>query len=117
MLWRRILAATIVSALLLPALAGCLLLNLEASQTMACCKHFDCTGGHQNSSCFTAKAPRNGSLSTPRPFVSLAAPALSIDAIAVAAPSSPIGFHLIDPIKTPQHPPPELYTLHLALLI
>lgn len=109
--------SSIVTSLLLSAVAGCLLPNVAQAQTMECCAQLSCAQGYQEQACFSTTAPTGNWRTTPQPRASLVAPSFATDAAAPAAPLDATASSSIEAAEAPQHSPPELYTLHLALLI
>jgi hypothetical protein len=117
MLGRRISVLAIVAGLLLPAVVGCLAPSAAEAQTMQCCAQLTCAHGHEMPTCFSATAPTGSSQSTPERGASLVTP--SFAAGMPLAPGAPDAAALgsASVVQAPQHSPPKLYTLHLALLI
>jgi hypothetical protein len=108
---------TIVAGLILPAVLGCLMPAAAQAQTMQCCVQLTCVQGHQMQACCSTMAPTDSSQSTPQLRVSLTAPVLPTDARVSSEVQNAVAFGSAAVTSTPQHSPPELYTLHLALLI
>ena len=107
----------IVAGLMLPAVLGCLMPSAAQTQTMECCAQSACARGHQKQTCFSTTAPPGSSQSAPELRASLMAPSV---ATGVAAPSearNAAAFGSVGAEDAPQHSPPDLYTIHLALLI
>jgi hypothetical protein len=117
MLGRRISAVAIVAGLMLPAVVGCLVPNAAQAQTMQCCAQLACARGHQEQACFSTTAPTGSSQSTPELRTSLMAPAFAASVSLLPVVSDAAAFGSPGVAEAPQHSPPELYTLHLALLI
>jgi hypothetical protein len=114
---RRISVAAVVAALLLPAVAGCLMPAAAQAQTMDCCAKLNCARGHEKRTCFSTTAPTSSSQSAPESRTSLSAPLLTVTDVPHMLASSSQTFGSILRADAPQHSPPDLYTLHLALLI
>lgn len=115
MLGRRIFVATVVAGLMLPAVMGCLMPAAAQAQTMECCAQLTCARGHQKQACFSDTAPTGSSQATPELRASLAAPALAPNLAAETQEAAAYGSAAL--AGAAQHSPPELYTLHSALLI
>jgi hypothetical protein len=107
----------IVVGLMLPAVIGCLAPAATQAQTMTCCAQLSCAQGHQKQACFSTTAPTGSSQSTPELRASLIAPLLTADVSAPLQAQDAAAFGAAHAADAPQHSPPELYTLHLALLI
>jgi len=114
---RSILVVAIAGALLLPAVAGCLTPAAQDAQAMRCCAQLSCAPSHQKQTCYAATAPAGGSQSAPEIRTSLVAPSVTADIYRSAAELILAPFASTGVADAPQHSPPELYTLHLALLI
>lgn len=117
MFTRRIFVVAIAGALLLPAISDCLTLAAADAHTMQCCAQSSCAPGHQKQTCFSTTAPLQGSRTAPEARTSLTAPSLTADLHAPAENQIVAAFSAAGVAEAPQHSPPELYTLHLALLI
>jgi hypothetical protein len=108
----------IAGALLLPGIADCLTSAGAAdAQTMRCCTQVSCAPGHQKQACFATTAPADGSRTAPEGRTSLVAPSVAAYLHAPAEALIVVAFSSAGAADAPQHSPPELYTLHLALLI
>jgi hypothetical protein len=116
MLRRRISAWAIVAALVLPVLLGCLMPDAADAHTMPCCAESSCPSDHQQI-CFTSSAPSSGSPSTPELRAALAAPSPIADAVQPIAQDRAQHLAWADTNDARLHSPPDLYTVHLALLI
>lgn len=117
MLGRRIVVVAIAGALLLPAVADCLLAATVEAQTMQCCAQSSCAPGHQKQTCVSTPAPGDGARTAPEARTSLAAPSVTVDAHPSAIDLTVTNFTASSITGAPQHSPPELYTLNSALLI
>lgn len=118
MFGRGIFALAIAGALLLPAVSDCLLSAAAMdTQTMRCCAQLDCAPGHLKQTCFSTTPPADGSRTAPEGRTSLAAPSVAADLQPPAEELIVLAFSPTGVADAPQHSPPELYTLHLALLI
>ena len=84
---------------------------------MQCCTQLHCSQGHEKQSCVSTVPPSGNSQNSPEIRASLEAPAAIVAPRAIAAELSTWDFAPADAAETSQHSPPELYTLHLALLI
>jgi hypothetical protein len=117
MLTRRISVWTVVVSLLLPATVVCLLPNMAQAQTMECCGQLGCPLGHRSKICQSTTAPTGSWQALPQLHDSLDAPSWAPDAAVPSTPHSAAAFIWADAAPAPEHSPPDLYTLHLALLI
>jgi hypothetical protein len=117
MFGRNILAIAIAGALLLPRFADCLNSATADAQTMACCAQLNCAPGHQKLACFSNTPPAEGSQSAPVVRITLATPSVAADFNPPAEALIVVAFGSTGVAAAPQHSPPDLYTLHLALLI
>ena len=117
MLRRNTLVVALAAALLLPAIADCLIQAAQDAHAMHCCTHLSCAPGNLEQACYPTTAPAGGSQSAPEVRTSLVAPSVSADLDAPAEALTVVAFGSADAADAPQHSPPELYTLHLALLI
>ena len=118
MLGRNSLALAIAGALMFPAISACLTSAADA-RAMQCCTHLTCAPGHLKPACFSTTAPADSSQSGPEVRTSLAAPLVAATADFYPVPEEirTAAFSSAGAAEAPQHSPPELYTLHLALLI
>jgi hypothetical protein len=117
MFGRRILVVAIAGALLLPAFAECLTPAAQDAQAMRCCAQLSCAPSHEKQACYATTAPAGGSQSAPEIRSSLVAPSVTTDIYRPAEELVLAAFASTSAADAPQHPPPNLYTLHLALLI
>jgi hypothetical protein len=107
----------IAGALLLPAISECLASSMPQAQAEQCCDGVTCAPSDQKQACLpTTPAPSHGWLKAPE--------VRALDAPSLLASIEPPAQELLVPAWAPadltentQHPPPKLYTLHLALLI
>jgi hypothetical protein len=116
MLRIRICAVAIMAVLILPAVTGCLLSSAAQAQAMECCAQLTCTQGHQQNVCFSNAASSAGSQSAPELVVSIVGPSMAAALLPVSTRQLATST-LADAGDVRQHAPPDLYTLHLALLI
>jgi len=107
----------IVAGLMLPAVVGCLMPSAARAQTMECCAQSACARSHQKQTCFSTTAPTGNLQSNPELRVSVMAPSVSTDACVPSQARKAAAFAEAAVASVPKHSPPELYTLHLALLI
>jgi hypothetical protein len=117
MLRRRISSAAIVVGLMLPAVVGCLVTSATQAQAAECCAQVNCARGQQKQTCFSTTAPTGSSQSTPELRISLMAPAIATGMSLPPTARDAAAFSSAGIADAPQHSPPELYTLHLALLL
>jgi len=113
----RILVVAIAGALLLPAFADCLTPAAQDTQAMRCCAQLSCAPSHQKQACYSTTAAASGSQSAPETRTSLVAPSVMADVYRPAEELILAAFALTGVADAPQHSPPDLYTLNLALLI
>lgn len=114
MFWRKSFVNAIAAALILPAMIGCLI--PADAQSMACCAQTTCPR-HQGQACASTIAPADRLQTGPEPRTSLVASCNSADLPLRADVATAVTFRLPVVANTPEYSPPELYTLHSALLI
>ena len=114
---RNILAVAIAGVLLLPGVADCLISATQDAQAMRCCAQLSCVPGRQKTACFATTASSGSSQSAPEVRTALAAPSIAADFNPPAETLIVVAFGSTGVADAPQHSPPDLYTLHLALLI
>jgi hypothetical protein len=113
----RMCAVLIVLGLFMPALLDCLMQGAAGAETMACCAGMTCPTEGRTESCFTA-TPSPGDLSSlPELRTSLVAPLTGAIELLPVYTSLPTSSARADLSDVPQHAPPDLYTVHLSLLI
>jgi hypothetical protein len=117
MFGRRILGVLVVAVLLLLGISGCLISATSNAQAAQCCAQLTCTPGQQKPSCLATTAPSDGPQTVPVARTSLAAPSVTVDLNPPAAELVLTVDRSTSVADASQHSPPELYTLHLALLI
>jgi hypothetical protein len=117
MFGQRIPGVLVVAALLLLAISGCLISATSNAQAVQCCAQLTCAPGQQTEQCFASTAPGDGLQTAPEVRISLAAPSVTADLRPPAEELTVAAFGSTGVTDAPQHSPPELYTLHLALLI
>jgi hypothetical protein len=118
MFGRRILGVPIVAVLLLLlSSSDCRIWAAADVQAMRCCARMGCALGQQQRPCFTATAPADGSRTTPQARTSLVAPSVAAELQPPAEELSVVAFSPTGVADATQHSPPELYLLHLSLLI
>jgi hypothetical protein len=114
---RRIFVVLVVSALLLPAVLECLAAGTADAQNMRCCAAGMSCPRHQKQTCVSTTAPADNLQSVPPARASLAAPSLATDAHPQAKDLTAPFVHSSRVEDVAEYSPPELYTLHSALLI
>lgn len=113
---KKLFLVLAAGALLILQFADCTPGMTLNSQTMHCCGSMPCTPSNRSHDCCKTMVSQTPSM-IPASRVSINVPVI------VAVEYSPIleieSFGLIVPlaVNAEQHPPPELYTLHLSLLI
>ena len=106
----------IVAGLMLPAVVGCLMPSAAQAQAMQCCAQLTCARGHQKQTCTSTTAPTGSSQLAPELRASVPAPVFATGMFAPSEAQNATAFGSASAAEAPQHSPPELYTLHLALL-
>lgn len=114
MFWRKIFVNAIAAALILPAVIGCLI--AADAQSMPCCAQTTCPR-HQGQACASTIAPADRLQSGPEPRASLVASCVVADLYVRVDVPTAATFSSAAIANTPDYSPPELYTLHSALLI
>jgi len=107
----------IAGALVFPAFADCLTPAAQDAQAMRCCAQLFCAPNNQRQACYSTTAPAGGSQSAPEARTSLVGPSVTADVYRPAEKLILAAFALTGVADAPQHSPPDLYTLNLALLI
>jgi hypothetical protein len=118
MLRRKILAVAVAVALWLPAISECFASSMQQAQAKQCCDTVTCAPSHQKQACFpAAPAPSHGWLAGPEMRTWIAAPAVEVNWYSAADEWRIVAWNSELFAETLRHPPPDLYTLHLSLLI
>jgi hypothetical protein len=113
---RRIFVLALATVLVAPLLLACLVAAASA-QGMPCCSGSSCAPGPGNRMCFWAAAPGSSYRSVPQDHCRLQAPSLSVVCAQMPLASAAIAKTAVAAAAASEESPPELYTLHLALLI
>jgi len=103
--------------LALAVLLGCFQPSVAQAEAKDCCAQLDCARGHQKQTCFATTAPTGSFLSAPESRTLVESPLMAVGAQAPLAALPGTLAARCDATDAPQHSPPELYTLHSALLI
>jgi hypothetical protein len=114
---RRIFVVFVASALILPAVLGCIVAEAAEGQSMRCCAAEMSCPRHQKQACISTTVPSGNVQSTPPARVSLAAPSLSVNTYPPCENPSVAFFSSSRVGGAAEYSPPELYALHSALLI
>jgi hypothetical protein len=114
---RRISVLAIAGALLLPVVSECLISVTADAHTMQCCAQSTCAPGHQKQTCVSTPAPGDSARMAPEARTPLAPPSVTVDAHPSTIALVVVAFSSPSVADAPQHSPPKLYTLNVALLI
>jgi hypothetical protein len=117
MFGQKIFVVFIVSALTLPAVLGCLVAGTPEAQSMHCCAIEMSCPQHQEQTCVSTTAQADNLQPIPAARVSFTAPSLAMNPYPHVKDSSSAFFSSFRMDDAAEHSPPELYTLHSALLI
>jgi hypothetical protein len=113
---RRIFVVLVAAALMLPTVIECLASGTADAQSMRCCAETSCPR-HQKQTCVSTTAPADNVQPIPLARTELAAPSLAPEQHSFAEPLIAAASSSGGMADAPQDSPPELYTLHLSLLI
>lgn len=117
MIGKRLFLVLAAGALLLLQFADCMSAMTPEHESMQCCESMPCTPANQSHDCCKAMVSGESSNMIPTGRVSLHAPVIvTVDPL----PFTAIGRLVSSPLcaaEAPQHSPPELYSLHVSLLI
>jgi hypothetical protein len=106
-----------VAAMLLLQFADCMAAMTPDQQSMQCCGSMPCDPSNQSHDCCKSMVSSQSPSVLPAAHVSLHAPVLFVADVL----PSPLVPHFSEvtsaELATPQHSPPELYTLHSSFLI
>lgn len=118
MIVKRLLVVIAAAAILFLQVQSCMAEPTFSQQDMQCCKSMSCTAMSKTQSCCKNMVSASTSNLLPTQQYSLQTPpaiavyySQTIDLTHRATSPS------FEPIRTQQHSPPELYTLHASLLI
>ncbi len=117
MIGKRVFMVLAAGALLFLQFADCMTSLTPDQQTMQCCGSMPCTPANKSHDCCKTMVFGRTATVLPTAPASLNAPP---GAVVEHAPMLEIASFipvLTPPVKPQQHSPPELYTLHLSLLI
>ena len=117
MLLKRAMSVASLAALLLPAVVGCFIASSAQAQTMECCDQKACARGHQKQTCLSTTAPTGSSQAGPERRASVDTPLVGMGTVLPVTPENGASPAFPQAERAPQHSPPDLYTIHLALLI
>jgi hypothetical protein len=107
----------LLAALLLIDAGDCLAGSAQQDQDMDCCRSMTCAPVSLSSTCCSVKDSGQTPRVVPQVRVSLAPPVLAIVERVAASKNWQAKPSSTDSFKAPIHSPPDLYTLHLSLLI
>src|SRR5579862_7796511 len=117
MFGQRIFAVIVASAMMLPAVLGCLVTGTAEAQSMRCCAAEMSCPQHQKQTCVSTTAPADNLQPIPPARVSLTAPSLVINEYPQVKDLTSAFFSSFRMDDAAEYSPPELYTLHSAFLI
>ena len=108
----------LLAAFLLAATAlDCLAQGQIGDEAMACCRSMPCTPANQNHDCCKTMVSGRTPSVLPTARASLHAPPVAVVGQAPMLEVASLIPVLMPPVEPQQHSPPELYTLHVSLLI
>jgi len=117
MIGKRLFLMLAAGALLLLQFADCMSAMAPDQESMKCCGSMPCTPANQSHDCCKAMVSRQSPNILPTARISLNAPAITlVERLASVKVVGLDSFPLVAE-ETPQNSPPELYTLHVSLLI
>ena len=117
MIFRRAWISLVAAALVLPAVVDCFASQPTNGQRMHCCDESNCAPGHQTRTCVSSTVPTDAAQSVPEVRASVIAPFTSASSQQIANDSNSTAATLIQLANAIKGSPPNLYSLHLVLLI
>ena len=117
MIARKLFLVLAAGALLLLPFADCMSAMVRDQQSMKCCASMHCMPSNQSKDCCKKTASAQALDLLPAKYLSLHGPTIATVKYARMSEivrSTPVPLTIVN---TPQHSPPELYTLHASLLI
>src|SRR6266404_8057212 len=117
MMGKRLFVLLAVMVLFGLQFADCLSAMTHDEQTMQCCGSMPCDPSNQSDDCCKGMVSAQAPNVLPVAHVTLEAPVLVVAAILGSPRTTPHRELSHLDFAAPQHSPPELYTLHAALLI
>jgi hypothetical protein len=97
--------------------ADCASAMTQDQQSMQCCGSMPCDPSNQTHDCCKGVASSQSPSVLPVAHVTLHAPVMVVTDVLASFPAAPYAEVSRLDFETPQHSPPELYTLHSSLLI
>lgn len=114
---KRLFIVVALVALLGLQFADCMSAMTQDEQSMKCCGSMPCDPSNQSHDCCKGMVSSQSPSVLPVAHVTLDAPVMvATDVFALPQATSHAEVSRLD-FETPQHSPPELYTLHSSLLI
>jgi hypothetical protein len=114
---KRLLIFVAMVALLGLQFADCLSGMTQDQQSMQCCGSMPCDPSNQSHDCCKGMVSAQSPNVLPVAHVTLHAPVMAVTDILASPKATPYTEASRLDFEAPQHSPPELYTLHAALLI
>jgi hypothetical protein len=114
---KRLFIVVAMVALLGLQFADCMSAMTQDQQSMKCCGSMPCDPSNQSHDCCKGMVSSQSPSVLPVAHVTLHAPVMVVTDIFASAKATPyLEASRLD-FESPQHSPPELYTLHASLLI
>jgi hypothetical protein len=114
---KRLLIAVAMVALLGLQFADCMSAMTQDQQSMKCCGSMPCDPSNQSHDCCKGMVLSQSPSVLPVAHVALHAPVMVVTDIFASPKATPYPEASRLDFESPQHSPPELYTLHASLLI
>lgn len=117
MMSKKLLVLLAAAALLGLQFADCMSAMTQDQQSMKCCGSMPCDPSNQSHDCCKGMVSAQSPNVLPVAHVTLHAPVMVVTGLLPAPQVTPCPEASRLDFETPQHSPPELYTLHASLLI
>ena len=114
---RSLLIVVALVALLGLQFADCMSATTQDPQSMKCCGSMPCDPSNQSHDCCRSMVSPHSPGVVPVAHLTLHAPVMVVTDILASPQATPHGEVSRLDFASPQHSPPELYTLHSSLLI
>jgi hypothetical protein len=118
MILKRLLVVIAAAAILFLQVQSCMSDPMSNQQDMQCCKSMPCTPMNKTQGCCkNMVSPSTPNMLLAQQHSLQARPAVIVDYLQTVDLAHWTTSSSFEPIRTQQHSPPELYTLHASLLI
>jgi len=113
----KLFILAVLVALLGLQFADCMSAMTQDEQSMKCCGSMPCDPSNQSHDCCKGMVSSQTPSVLPAAHVALHAPVMVVTQVLASPQAAPCPEASQLDFETPQHSPPELYTLHSSLLI